>query len=90
MALLMADDEALLDFGLNFLKHVLFGEKFIEEYPDAYEKRLARKRERAAAAQQAAFDAKMALEDDKYSSDHKCVRSDAESGVWQRARGQLE
>jgi len=70
MALLVADDEALLDFGLNFLKHVLFGEKFIEEYPDAYEKRLARKRERGELAQQAAFDAKMALEDDKYSGDH--------------------
>lgn len=37
--------EALLDFGLNFLKHVLLDEKFIEEYPDAYEKRLSRKRE---------------------------------------------
>ena len=68
--MLVGDDEALLDFGLNFLKHVLFGEKFIEEYPDAYEKRLAQKRERAAAAQQAAFDAKRALEDDKYSGDY--------------------
>lgn len=47
MALLVTDYRALLDFGLNFLKHVLFSEKFIEEYPDAYEKRLARKRERA-------------------------------------------
>jgi hypothetical protein len=47
MALLVADDEAPLDFSLNFLKHVLFGENFIEEYPDAYEKRLARKRERS-------------------------------------------
>lgn len=60
----------LLDLGLNFLKHVLFGEKFIEEYPDAYEKRLARKRERAEQAQQATIDAKMAWEDGKYSSDH--------------------
>ncbi len=42
----------------------------MEEYPDAYEKRLAGKRERVVAAQQAAFDAKNALEDDKYSSDH--------------------
>ena len=25
MALLIADDEALLDFGLNFLRHTLFG-----------------------------------------------------------------
>jgi hypothetical protein len=70
MALLVADDEALLDFGLNFLKHVLFAEKFVEEYPDALDKRLARKAERAGQAQQAAFDAKMAVEDDKYSDDH--------------------
>ena len=47
MALLVAGDEALLDIGLNFLKHVLFDEKFIEEYSDAYEKRLAPKRERS-------------------------------------------
>ena len=29
MALLVGDDETLLDFGLNFIKHVLFGENFI-------------------------------------------------------------
>ena len=34
---------------------MLFGEKLSEEYPDAYEKRLARKRERSEQAQQAAF-----------------------------------
>jgi Fe-S-cluster containining protein len=71
MALLVADDEALLDFGLNFLRHVLFAEKFIEEYPDALDRRLARKVERTQQAQDAAFEAKMALEDDKYSGENQ-------------------
>jgi hypothetical protein len=70
MALLIADDEALLDFGLNFLRHVLFNEKFVDERPDALDKRLARKRAMAEQEKQAAFDAKMAVEDDKYSADH--------------------
>ena len=70
MALLIADDEALLDFGLNFLRHTLFGEKFVEERPDAYEKRLARRRALAEQEKEAEFQQKMALEDDKYSGEH--------------------
>lgn len=70
MATLIADDEALLDFGLNFLRHALFGEKFVEERPDAYEKRLARRRALAEQEKEAEFQQKMALEDDKYSGEH--------------------
>ena len=70
MALLIADDEALLDFGLNFLRHTLFGEDFIEQHPGAYEKRLERKRALAGQTQEAEFQKKMAIEDDKYSSEH--------------------
>lgn len=57
MAALIADDEVLLDFGLDFLRHTLFGEKFVEEHPDACKKR-------------AQFQQKIALEDDKYSAEH--------------------
>jgi len=70
MATLVADDEALLDFGFNFLRHPLFGEKFGEERPDAYEKRLARRRAMAEQEKEAEFQKKMALEDDKYSGEH--------------------
>jgi hypothetical protein len=70
MATLIADDEALLDFGLNFLRHTLFGEKFVEERPDAYEKRLARRRALAEQQKETEFQQKMALEDDKYSGEH--------------------
>ena len=70
MATLIADDEALLDFGLNFLRHTLFGEKFVEERPDAYEKRLARRRALAEQEKEAEFQKKMEIEDDKYSGEH--------------------
>ena len=42
MATLLADDEVLMDFGYNFLKHVLFNEKFLEERDGAYEQRMER------------------------------------------------
>ncbi len=70
MALLVADDEALLDFGLNFLRHALFGEDFIEQHPGAYEKRLERKRAMAGQNQEAEFQKKMEIEDDKYSNEN--------------------
>ncbi len=65
-----ADDEALLDFGMNFLRHALFGEDFVEQHPGAYEKRLARKRALAEQNKEAGFQKKMELEDDKYSGEH--------------------
>lgn len=70
MATLVADDEALLEFGVSFLRHTLFGEKCIEEYPDALEKRLARRRAMAEQEKEAEFQRKMELEDDKYSGEH--------------------
>lgn len=61
MAMRVADDEALLDFGLNFLHHSLFGEDFIEQHPGTYEKRLERKRAMAEQNKEAAFQKKMAI-----------------------------
>lgn len=67
MAVLVADDEALLDFGYNFLKHSLFGERFLEEKPGAYEERMARLQSRAEAIR-AEYEAnREKLEDEKYS-----------------------
>jgi len=70
MAALVADDEALLEFGVSFLRHTLFGEKCIEEHPDALDKRLARRRAMAEQEKEAEFQKKMELEDDKYSGEH--------------------
>lgn len=42
---LLADEVELMKFGFRYLKQVLFGEKTIPEKPDAYEKRLARRKE---------------------------------------------
>ncbi len=70
MAMLIADDEALLDFALNFLRHTLFGEKFVEEHPDVYEKRLAHRHAPTKQQNDVEFQQKIVLEDDKYSSKH--------------------
>ncbi len=51
---LRTDDVALMQFGFRFLKHVLFGEKFLTEKPDALERRVARRRAREEAEQKAA------------------------------------
>ncbi|PKO58643.1 MAG: 50S rRNA methyltransferase, partial [Betaproteobacteria bacterium HGW-Betaproteobacteria-17] len=56
--------------GMNFLRHALFGEDFVEQHPGAYEKRLARKRALAEQNKEAGFQKKMELEDDKYSGEH--------------------
>lgn len=69
MAHLVADDEALLDFGMNFIRHTLFGEKCIPEHPDAYDKRLARRKALLEREKEAAFERKMAIEDEKYSGE---------------------
>ncbi|MDA8391094.1 MAG: YkgJ family cysteine cluster protein [Gammaproteobacteria bacterium] len=47
---LRTDDVALMQFGFRFLKQVLFGEKMLDERPDALEKRRDRRRIREAAA----------------------------------------
>lgn len=67
MAEIVADDEKLLDFAMNFLKQVLFNEKFLEERPGAQEKRMARLKEKAE-QMRAEFEAnRERLEDEKYS-----------------------
>ena len=70
MAMLITDDEALLNFGLNFLRHTLLGQKFVEEHPATYEKRLARRRALTEQQNEVEFQQKMVLEDDNYSSKH--------------------
>ncbi len=67
MAEIVADDEKLLDFAMNFLKQVLFNEKFLTERPGAQEKRMARLKAKAA-QMRAEFEAnRERLEDEKYS-----------------------
>ncbi|MEW6676673.1 MAG: YkgJ family cysteine cluster protein [Pseudomonadota bacterium] len=66
MATLLADDEALMEFGFNFLKHALFGERFLEEREGAYEERMARLKSRAEKIR-AEYEAdRERLEDEKY------------------------
>jgi len=67
MATLLADDEALLDFGANFLKHVLFNEKFVEERDGAFEARTERLKAKVEQARQEYLANREKLEDDKYS-----------------------
>lgn len=67
MAEILADDEKLLEFAMNFLRQVLFDEKFLELRPGAQEKRLARLKEKAE-QMRAEFEAnRERLEDEKYS-----------------------
>ncbi len=66
MATLLADDEALMEFGYNFLKHALFGERFLEERAGAYEERMERLKSRAEKIR-AEYEAnRERLEDEKY------------------------
>jgi Fe-S-cluster containining protein len=67
MAEIVADDDKLLEFAMNFLRQVLFNEKFLEERPGAQEKRIARLKEKAE-RMRAEFEAnRERLEDEKYS-----------------------
>ncbi|MCX7673889.1 MAG: YkgJ family cysteine cluster protein [Thiobacillaceae bacterium] len=67
MAEIVADDEKLLDFAMNFLKQVLFNEPFLTERPGAYERRVQRLKEKAE-RMRAEFEAnRERLEDEKYS-----------------------
>jgi len=67
MATLLADDEALLEFGYNFLKHTLFNEKFLEERDGAYEERMERLKAKAEKLRAEYLANRDKLEDDKYS-----------------------
>ena len=67
MATLLADDEALMEFGYNFLKHTLFGERFLEEREGAYEERMERLKSRAESIRAEYETNREKLEDEKYS-----------------------
>jgi len=66
MATLLADDEALLEFGYNFLKHTLFNEKFLAERDGAYEARMERLKAKADKLREEYLANREKLEDDKY------------------------
>lgn len=81
MATLLADDEALLDFAYNFLKHALFGEKFLAEQPGAYEARMERLKAKAEKLREEFLANREQLEEDKYSEpgrpgDLSCANKD--------------
>jgi len=67
MTVLLTDDEALIEFGYNFLKHVLFNEKFLEERDGAYEQRMERLKARAEVMKAEYLANRDKLEEDKYS-----------------------
>ncbi len=48
---ILVDDKELMLFGFRFLRQTMFGEGTIKMKPDAFDKRLARKQEREAKAQ---------------------------------------
>jgi len=66
MATLLADDEALMEFGYNFLKHTLFGEKFLEEREGAYEERMDRLKSKAEKLRDEYLANREKFEDEKY------------------------
>jgi Fe-S-cluster containining protein len=66
MAELVADDEKLMQFGFDFLRHVLFGEKCLTEREGAYEARMDRLKAKAEQIR-AEFEAnREKIEDEKY------------------------
>ena len=66
MAELVADDEKLMQFGYDFLRHVLFGEKCLTEREGVYEARMERLKTKAEQLR-AEFEAnREKLEDEKY------------------------
>ncbi|MCG6862168.1 MAG: YkgJ family cysteine cluster protein [Chromatiaceae bacterium] len=60
------DDLILMDFGFQFLRQVLFGERTIEEAADAWEKRVAERKAVWDMRTQAELARKHKEEDDKY------------------------
>jgi hypothetical protein len=67
MSVLLSDDEALMDFGYNFLKHVLFNEQFLEERDGAYQLRMERLKAKAEQIKQEYLANRDEVEDEKYS-----------------------
>lgn len=71
------DDEALLRFSYRFLRQVLFGERSIEEAADAWDRRVAQRREVWEARRRLERARRMVAEDAKYSEggDGSCCES---------------
>jgi uncharacterized protein len=63
------DDEALLAFAYRFLRQALFGERTIEEVPNAWEQRVENRRQVWEARRQAEMERRLAEEDTKYRDD---------------------
>lgn len=66
MAEIVADDEKLMEFGYNFLRHTLFNEKCLEEREGAHEARMERLKVKAEAARQEYLANREKIEDEKY------------------------
>ncbi|MBK5964006.1 50S rRNA methyltransferase [Thiocystis minor] len=60
------DDEALLAFAFRFLRQVLFGERTVQEVADAWDQRVAQRREIWDARKQAEIERRLVAEDRKY------------------------
>ncbi len=63
------DDPILLDFGLQFLRQVLFAERTVEEAEDAWEKRVKGREEVWEIRRKAEIARKQKEDDDKYQND---------------------
>lgn len=66
MAEIVADDEKLMEFAFNFLRHVLFNEKSLEEKEGAYESRMERLKTKGEAMRQEYLANREKIEDEKY------------------------
>jgi hypothetical protein len=62
-----------MDFAFQFLRQVLFGEKTVEEAGDAWERRVAERREVWEMRTQAEIARKQKAEDDKYRVEAECT-----------------
>ncbi len=60
------DDEALLGFAFRFLRQVLFGEHTVQEVADAWDQRVAQRKEVWDARRQMEIERRLAAEDQKY------------------------
>lgn len=64
------DDLILLDFGMQFLRQVLFGERSIEEAKDAWQKRVEERKEVWDMLAQAEISRKQKADDERYKGDN--------------------
>jgi uncharacterized protein len=60
------DDEALLSFAYRFLRQVLFGERTLQEVADAWDRRVAQRKEVWDARKQIEIERRLGADDQKY------------------------